>query len=121
LGDYGAFAILDGSIAKLKRLLRVEGTEKGRPWPSQLARVLRILNERPNKSLGVSPASVTVDEESTAKEKEKAELGQFRIYEHMSQNILHNIALREKRQPFWRRRGVRASVCRRIRRKKTPS
>ena len=90
-GDYGAFSILDGAIGKLKRLLRIEGVEKDRSWHDQLSRVLRILNARPNKELGVSPASVTVDDTPSAKDKDTAELGQFWIYKHMSQNILHNI------------------------------
>ena len=96
-GDYGAFAILDGAIGKLKRMLRVEGPEKGRTWRSQMSRVLQILNGRVNKSLGVSPASVTVDDDSKPEEKRTATLNQFRIYEHMSQNIQHNIALHKKK------------------------
>ena len=95
-GDFGAFAILDGAIGKLKRLLRVEGPEKGSSWPRQLGRVLQILNNRPVKAFGFSPASVTVDDDSTEKEKDTAKVNQFRIYEHMSQNILHNIALSRK-------------------------
>ena len=89
-GDYGAFSILDGAIGKLKRLLRVEGTEKDRSWHDQLSQVLRILNDLPSKATGVSPASVAVDDDSKPEEKRTAALNQFRIYEHMSQNILHN-------------------------------
>ena len=104
-GDYGAFSILDGAIGKLKRMLRIEGVEKDRTWHDQLSRVLRILNARPNKQLGVSPASVTVDDTPSAKEKDTAELGQFWIYKHMSQNILHNIDLSRKKAAVLAEKG----------------
>jgi hypothetical protein len=104
-GDFGAFAILDGAIGKLKRLLRVEGPEKGSSWPRQLGRVLQILNNRPVKAFGFSPESVTVDDDSTEKEKDTAKVNQFRIYEHMSQNILRNIALHKKKAAILEEKG----------------